>query len=87
MGAVPDDRLRTADLMLALSPYMEKQGRWSEWLPYLQAGSRWAQAVGDLKGAVKLEVWSAVMNRAMGRYAEARESLAHWRGAVCRTRR
>ena len=75
MGAVPDVWHRTAELMLALSPYMEKQGRWNEWLPYLQAGSQLARGNGDVKGAVKLEVGGAVFNRSMGRYGEARESL------------
>ena len=73
--SAPDFWHQTFELMQRLSPYMEKQGRWAEWLPYLQSGSQVARGIGDLEGAVKLDVWVAVSHRSMGRYAEARKGL------------
>lgn len=72
---LPDAWPGVRELLLTLSPHMDRAGRSAEWMTYLRSGSDLARTLGDGSAQAELWMWLGVAQRTLGDYDEARNAL------------
>lgn len=70
-----DAWVATRALLLALTPFMEHEGWWREWVPYLERGIEQSRHWGEPATEAELSLRLGVLHRSLANYAEARTWL------------
>lgn len=63
---------QTSDLIQAISPMMERAGRWGEWMHVLELGASLAKQRGDLRAYAEMCIWLGVLQSLLANYDPAR---------------